>query len=585
MSRSDWLLFDRGKRRFRPADRVTLTDNRCGFGWLRMSSALLTVLLVSLPAYAQNQVELPTPTDNGTLPPPTSSPTAPAPPPSVTAQRRLGTAAQNQGPPAPEFQAGASVSFSESYVSNASGLPGAEEPDYLSSLGLTSYVHEHARRLSLDANYGGEADFYARGTVPTQITNNLQAVGNVDAIPSYLSLSAKAFAQPVVLSSLGVVTADNRVVPNGYSNSYGYYFNPDLTFHLGEFATSETLPSFGQVFFTNPPGALIVSPIPGVSTPDDTTSRSLTERISSGTYFDRFNWNAIGSINETDQSQGLLSEKAGIANLGYAINHEFSLLATAGYDGTTSTTPLNANISGPVALGGFGLTFGKSFSLQIEAGEKYNSPSYIGSLHWDLTPRALITASANDYVQTPEGQLLNNLTGLTARPDGSLGSADSVLEDGSPSSLSTYSIQSQGSLSLGQNISRYQTITVSYVEAFERDRASISLFGTRATILSGVFIGPPKTDSWGAQAQFSHDLTPLLHASMSGYYSVDDELGSEAHTYQVQGQLGYQLSRQTSIYVSLQYVDRVSSAALQALSPLTGSTNDVRATIGLSHTL
>jgi uncharacterized protein (PEP-CTERM system associated) len=560
-----------------------LAGRRCGFGQLCMSSTILTVLLAAQPVHAQSLPELGTPTDAGILSP--ASPPASPPPPART-QRRSGTPiSQNQGPPGPEFQAGASINVSDSYVTNASGLPGANQADYLSSLGISSYLHEHSRRLSLDANYGGEADFYARGTLPTQINNNLQAVGNADVIPNYLSLSAKAFAQPVVLSSLGIVTADNRVVPNGFSNSYGYYVNPDLRFDLGDVATSETLPNFGQVFFTNPPGSLNVSPIPGVSGPEDTTSRSLTEKISSGTYFDRFNWNAVGSFSETDRSQSLLSEKAGIANLRYAIGYEFSLLATAGYDGITNSTPLDKNVSGPVALGGFGLTFGKEFSLQIEAGEKYNSPSYSGTLHWDLSPRALISATANDYVQTPEGQLLNNLTGLTALPDGSLGAADTVLGNGSPSSLSTYNIQSQGNTSLDQNISRYQTVNISFAEEFERNHASISLFGTRRTILSGVFIGPPKTDSWGTLAQFSRDLTPLLRATIIGTYSVDDELGSGARTYQIQSQLGYQLSRQTSIYVSLQYLDRSSSAALQALSPLTGSSSDVRATIGVSHAL
>ena len=55
-------------------------------------------------------------------------------------------------------------------------------------LGLLSDLHEHSRRMTLDANYNLITDFYAKGTLPTQIMNNLQALGNVDVIPEYLDL-------------------------------------------------------------------------------------------------------------------------------------------------------------------------------------------------------------------------------------------------------------------------------------------------------------------------------------------------------------------------------------------------------------
>jgi uncharacterized protein (PEP-CTERM system associated) len=563
------------------------------FARLCLSSAVLALMAASQPAQAQSQpavATLPvvgTVTENSTQPqlasPAEDLPTrVPAP---ARPQPRRGYPIINQGPPGPEFQAGAAVNVSDSYVTNATGFPGAAGGDYLTTLGFSTYVHEHSRRLSLDGTYSFGADFYARNSIPTQISNNLQAVLNADVVPNYLTMSAKAFAQPIIISDLGFATANNRIVPNGFSNSYGYFVNPDLHFRLDSFATSETVPNFGQVFFTNPPGSIPILTIPGLNAPQDATVRGLTEKISSGTDFDRMNWDLIGSLSETARTQSLLSEKAAIANLRYALGHEFSLLATGGYDAISNSTGLNQNVSGPVALGGFGLTFGTEFSLQFEAGQRYNDLSFFGNLRYEITPSALLVATVNDAVQTPEGQLLNNLTNLPARQDGSLGAARDVYGNGSASSLSSFNLQSQGNVAQDQNIARYQTIIVSLSEDFIRNHVSLNANATRRTILSGIFIGPRTTESWSVQGVLGRDLTPLLRASIGGSYGVDNQFGGDGSTLGLDGQLTYSLSQQTSIYLSAQYRNRNSSPTLQALSPFTGNLSDFRATIGLSHAL
>lgn len=483
----------------------------------------------------------------------------------------------------PTFRFGATVTASESYVSNARGLSGSQRPDYVTTLGLRADLHQHSRRVNLDALYAVSGDYYARHSVRTQIYNHLQLLGSVDAIPDYLTISGRAFAQPVVVSDLGIVTADNRVVPDGFRNSFGYSINPDLRFRLGDFAVSDTMPSFGQVFFTTPRGSSNIPVIPGLLGPRDTTMRSLTQRISSGPYFSRLNWSLIGAFSEVDRPGSLLSEKAGLADVSYAVGYTFSLLATAGYDSISNSTPLNKNLSGPVAMGGFGLNFGPDFALKVQAGTKYNSFSFNGNLRYNITPTSTLIAYADDYVQTPEGQLLNNLTNLTALDDGTLASRDDIVGDGFASSFSSYNIQSQGSFSLNRNISRYQIASLSFLKEFERSHVNLRLYGTRRTMLDGVIIGRETVESGGAYAQVSRDLTPLLVASLGGGYTLHNEFGGETHTIRAQGQLHYSLSRQTRVYLRSVYLERDSSAALTALSPFAGSTDDLRVTIGLAH--
>jgi predicted porin len=92
-------------------------------------------------------------------------------------------------------------------------------------------------------------------------------------------------------------------------------------------------------------------------------------------------------------------------------------------------------------------------------------------------------------------------------------------------------------------------------------------------------------NSWGARAQLSHDITRLLVGTIGGSFSNFQELGGHARDYTVNGELNYSLSPDTRVYLRADYLDRESSASLQTLSPFTGSLQDVRVTLGLSHTL
>jgi len=518
------------------------------------------------------------------------APPAPAPQPvaragyPATPQAQLRGGEEATGTP-PPFDFGAAVGASESYVSNGAGIAGGSKSDFVTTLNFNAFIHDRSRLLSLDANYSFGADFYARGTNATQIYNDLQLVGVLQAIPDHLTINAKAFAAPTVISNIGIATAGNRVVANGYTNSYGFTVEPDLRFRLGTFARSETIGIYGSTFFSRPAGTGPIPPIPGLAGPENTNTRGAIQTFTGGEDFGRFNWSIAGQFEETKRKQGLFSDKSGIGTARYALSHEFSLLAVVGYDAVTNTIPLSRNLSGLVALGGFALTLGENFSLQVEAGRKYNDGSYSGSLRYNLSPRTSIIGSAVDTVSTPEGQLLDSLTNLTATANGALTSTQSLLGDGTPSSLAGFDPLAIGNLSFDQDIARYQTVSLSFLEDLDRNHAAVSVYGTRRTILSGVFIGPPTTESWGTRVTYSRNLNPLLLGNVSGTYQVDQELGGTARTFEADAGLSYAVSRKMQLYFQAYYLDRRSSAELVALSPLTGSLSDYKITIGVSRSL
>jgi len=485
----------------------------------------------------------------------------------------------------PGFQLNARVNLSEAYTTNGTGTSTiANQDDFLTNAGIQLDVHDHSRRVSFDAFYTGQVYYYARSSTSTQFTNDLQALATVIAIPDYVDFVARAFAQPVMLSNSGFATASGIVSPNGYRNSYGYTIGPDVHFRLGSFASSDLLATYGGAYFSDPSGISNVF-IPGVAGPEDISTRDVTETLKSGEDFNRLRWTLVGKFSETDRRQGLFGEKAGIGNLAYGITPEISLLGTGGYDVIHNSYALTKDISGPVGMGGVELTFGPDFDLLAEAGQKYNSLSFLGSLRWNISPTSAVTGLATDSVSTPEGQLLNNLSGMTASMNGTLASPGNIYSNGTTSTLAAFSAQSMGSLSFTQSIARYQRVSLTYSQDYERDHANVSLFGEKLTQLDRFYIGPPVTTSWGGQANYSHNITRDITGMLGAGYSYYQELGGHSKNLNFSGQVDYILGPRTTVFFRTDYYKRDSSLALQSLSPFTGSLDDIRLTIGLYRQL
>jgi uncharacterized protein (PEP-CTERM system associated) len=484
----------------------------------------------------------------------------------------------------PGSRFGARVDLSESYATNPSGFSTGARSDWITTASLGLTFNQHSARVSLDANYNGSVYFYAGDSQTTQFTNDLQALGTVIVIPDYVNFNARAFAQPIVTSNVGIVNAGGTYGSNGFRNSYGLSGGPDITFRLGNFANSVTSANIGAAYFTDPSGFTIPG-IPGVAGPQNTTMRTFSQRFMSGTDFTRLNWTLAATMQEMERPQGLFSEKAAVGHFQFAITREISLLGTGGYDKISNTRPLSRDLSGPVGTGGIALTLGEDFFLEFEVGEKYQDISYQGSLRWNIGPTAVLTGSVTDTVTTPEGQLLDSLSSLTATSNGGLISSGALYANGTASALSSFNAQGYGSLSYNQNISRYQSVNLNYSQDFGRDHAMLAVYASKQTILDMFFFGPPETNSWGANATWSHDLTRLMTATLGGGYTRYQELGGHAGVYNVNAGLNYTLSPATTVYLRTDYLNRKSSSALQSLSPFTGSLDDLRVTIGIGHTL
>jgi predicted porin len=92
-------------------------------------------------------------------------------------------------------------------------------------------------------------------------------------------------------------------------------------------------------------------------------------------------------------------------------------------------------------------------------------------------------------------------------------------------------------------------------------------------------------NSWGGSAGYRHDISRVTSASINLGYINYQELGGHAKSYNVDGEVDYTLGPHTNVYGRAGYYWRDSSQALQVLSPVTGSLDDFRLTVGLHYQL
>jgi uncharacterized protein (PEP-CTERM system associated) len=488
------------------------------------------------------------------------------------------------------FNTTGSVDISENYTTNASGEAGVDNAEAYTRLGLNLGVNTDRRTASLHASYSLSGDIYQNSRLD-QITNNLNAVGDIELIPNNLRIDAQAFATPIVLSRLGILTSNGRAVPNGVTDTYGYSVEPDLKFRLGDAVTSETTVAHGGVFFTQPQGSTSLPAIPGFVNPQNTISTIATEHLSSGTFFSQFQWSLVGSDSETSGIGGNsatrdnISETTAEGTLSYAPSHEIALLATGGYFSLRTDVKLSQKLTGPTFLGGLRINLTPGIYGQFQVGRQFNSASYTGTLHYEVTRSAVFVGSLIDSVTTPAAQLINGLMSQVATPGGGFTNSGDLLSGGSAPTLAGFNPQLFDALSLQQSIVRIRAGQLAFYDDRDRTHLALSLNIDSQDFLSPLAPGEPiHTNSLFGSVSVSRDIRRNFKGTISISYGTDQEFGGRGNILNTTAALDYQLTQKMSVYLHSSYVNRASSSALRKLSPLTGSLNEALVSVGLTRT-
>jgi uncharacterized protein (PEP-CTERM system associated) len=490
------------------------------------------------------------------------------------------------------FSAG--IDLTETYTSNASGLSGESSSDFLTTIGFFAQASNHTARFDGDLQYRIVADIYAKNSSYTSVYNYLTAAGTAELIPEHFFLRGTLFASPMLINSLGPLSADGRPGgrgPNsGLRDTYGYALSPILVFRLGDFASSETVLTQSGVLFADSDDTTAGPPVPGHSEPSDTVNYSAIERIRSGTDFTRLNWVLTGTWAQSNFQGNDLTQQSGILDAQYALNQTVAIHGTVGYESYTSDHPLSEDLDGWMALGGLNLTLGPRLRADFQAGRRFDSPSYAGDIHYQLGALTSVSASYSDSVGTSAGRLLDRsgLLGVNDQgqfTDTSYGLGPGALPAGS-GDLVGFNPGPIDGIGLTNDIQRFRSFSLSALRLGERTQYRLSGFRTVAEALS--VTGPstlPRTEATGGELRVSRTMTPRLTGDWGLRYSNNEILQGDYSIISTDANLGYAVSPVMNAFFHAAYLHRSSDSSLVAVSPLSQDLSDVRISVGLRYTL
>ena len=478
------------------------------------------------------------------------------------------------------------VDLSETYETYPLGIQ--NHSDEFTALSLGIGLHDHTPRLTGDLQYTFTGYAYARNRGYDQLTNFLNALVTATLVPEHVLLNASAFATPILINQFGAISAPGapaaRGINTGSRDTYGYQVSPELVFRLANFARSEAIVTDSAVYFTNPYGPAI-SPIAPVGLPPTQfIAYSATERLVSGPDFARLGWQLSGAGAWIYESGINFRQYSGTADFEYAINHEFSVLATGGYAAFTSNQIFIRNLDGPIVFGGIRYTMFPRLSASFRAGQQFNRPSYLSDINYQITPFTTFNFSLTDNITTPAGGLLGNLGQIGVN---NLGNFYNInyglgpnLPPGTVTPVSGFNPIPIGGAAITDVISRYRQATGSLVHIAGRTQYRLTGYWTDYVAVVQT-ANLAQQELTGAEFSITRNINPFLTGSVSADYTNQHVFGGDLGTVFGTVALNYNLSQLMSVYFRASYIRRLTNSVLVAASPTTTNFSDTAITIGI----
>src|SRR5688500_15404398 len=133
-----------------------------------------------------------------------------------TAEATITAAPPAAGAALSGFTFTAGVELSETYTNNGLGVARSSGlnsgSDFITSLRLNLGVHDRTARFQGDLQYSLAGYAYARHSSLSRVSNYLNALGRAVLVPEHVLLDVRAFAAPILINSLGSLSAEDRPI-------------------------------------------------------------------------------------------------------------------------------------------------------------------------------------------------------------------------------------------------------------------------------------------------------------------------------------------------------------------------------------
>jgi hypothetical protein len=492
-------------------------------------------------------------------------------------------------------QLGIYAGLNERYTDNATGgAAGAAQSSWITQGMLGVGASRFTPRLNLMLNYGLNVNYFSDSVGNNDnilVNNNLNASATMDVIQNHFLVQAQAYASPIYSSRLGNILPAGQVLPPGANgdirNSYGYTVQPDFYFKLGDFLRSDLIPSYSAFYFDAQTGGA-VTPL-GTPVASNQFTKGITERLTSGEFFNRVRWSAIASYSEMGAASSALTQRSATGELSYAIDHGLSVLADVGYQSITSRATLRDTLSSPIYMGGFQFNLAR-LTGSFRAGEQFHSFSMTGNLVYVLSPRISLFASALDGINTPGAALFNPQAMFGSLQQGFGGGGGLQLPGGIGGIGGFGGLGGVGNpggvVGLQNSIARFKSQNVGLNYVYEDYNLSVSGFNTSQGTQTATPVGQnPDLRSTGVYVATSKPLAQDIIGSLYTSYRNDTLQVGSADTADLGVTVSYSLYNNTQLYTQGTYFKRFSSAALAGLPG--GGGGDVSSfsiIVGITHT-
>lgn len=294
------------------------------------------------------------------------------------------------------------------------------------------------RRVHGQLSYRFAQRFEEVGDIANNQSHSLIARGDADVIPGTLRVDAGAFATFLNRDLRRRVSFDDDANNGNLAQTYSAYVAPSFHQRLGAFAEFDATYRIAYVNVDEADVSRLGGGVGGVDTQlgayADSVNQSLDARFGNREASGKFRWDLAGSAQDerTDRLDQHYRSYLGRVELEYALNRDFALLGSVGYEDIKSSeeqiltdaagVPLvdaeghfiidpNAprrvsyDQDGLVYDGGFRWTPSRRTFLQIRVGKRFGEFNVNGQLRYEPSPRLGVTASWSESVST-FGQLL-----------------------------------------------------------------------------------------------------------------------------------------------------------------------------------
>jgi len=334
-------------------------------------------------------------------------------------------------------------------------------------------------------------------------------------------------------SGSGASTA-NRDLVAAFSAS------PYLVHRIGSFADAEWRYRFSPVIVGGGGGSNGAGGASGVGN-SDSLIHEASLNLKSGEDFSRLGWTLsnIGRLEDRSSENDIKSASTDLG-LSYDLWQGFALLGGVGYEYRDGDEQDQDNFQGVTWRGGFQYNPNPDLSFEATYGRRNNQNSLDASLHYQVGPKTLLTASYAETLESGQGRAASNARGIVIDPN-----------TGEPVE------QQPGPFTFQDETTRRRTLEVGATHVEGND--TFGLFGLRGDSEGG---SSGNENFYESHATWSHALSEELnfHALASYQHSDFSDENRRDDTYLVGTSLSYKLSDQAQAFTSYSFQTRDSTS-------------------------